>query len=269
MGLVGGLPVLRPPPSSSDTPRVGRPPRTSASSPTGTASPTPSAGRRRGRRDAASSADTWQGGSAGKSSSSQPLGVRAAVRGPLIVWRSTTWPPSTRPFSNSTWAAASVACPHRSTSVPGVNHLSEKDPSFRAEMNAVSLSAFSAASACIHDDGGKAPSPSSNTTTAAGLPVNASLPTQNASTCTLHSRPICDQGLSLFVCCWHPERDSEHVLTALPTKWPPSALLCTVRSHSYSFSSSSPGLPRETTSPAQSRPSAPPQTPPSSWTTLA
>jgi len=93
--------------------------------------------------------------------------------GPLRVEK-TTWVRSGDSSVISTNAVASVACPHRSTSVVGVNHRSA-NPSPSGTKNAVSDRLFSAAMACIKGSGSHARSGQ----TAAGFPaktrfVNAS-----------------------------------------------------------------------------------------------
>ncbi len=107
-------------------------------------------------------------GPAGKSSVSTPSPPRPQVSTPLRVWNRASPP--------STWAEASVAWPHRSISVTGVNHRRSWSPSARGTTNAVSDRLSSAATACIHASVVAAAS----THTPAGLPANGT--SVNAST---------------------------------------------------------------------------------------
>ena len=91
------------------------------------------------------------------------LASRSHSRMPERVWNRAEPP--------STWAVASVAWPHRSTSVIGVNHRSSKALSGRATANAVSEWFISRATCCMTSSDGKAAS----TATAAGFPLNGSL----------------------------------------------------------------------------------------------
>ena len=77
------------------------------------------------------------------------------------------------PVSKRTWAAASVACPHRSTSTVGVNQRSPKRarPARPGTTKAVSERFISAASACIQASSAGA----SSRQTAAGLPENGAV----------------------------------------------------------------------------------------------
>ena len=73
---------------------------------------------------------------------------RVADRRPLFVSKRATEPRSNRSVSHRACAAASVACPHRSTSTVGVNHL-RSNASGPATTNAVSARFISAATLCI------------------------------------------------------------------------------------------------------------------------
>src|SRR5690606_21571088 len=101
-------------------------------------------------------------GSAGKSSSIIPSARAVQVRIPLRVVN--RWLPP------STCAAARVACPHRSTSVVGVNQRSGLGsvPATEVSTKAVSECLSSAATDCIHSGSAGA----SSSTTPAGLPWN-------------------------------------------------------------------------------------------------
>jgi len=89
-------------------------------------------------------------------------------------WNSTRCNPGCSTL-HSTWAAARVAWPHRSTSSVGVNQRMRK-PSVSGAKKAVSDRLFSAATACMMASG----SQRSNGQTAAGLPPNTR--SVNAST---------------------------------------------------------------------------------------
>lgn len=89
-------------------------------------------------------------------------------------WKVTSFH-SGRRWCSTTWAAASVACPQRSTSIDGVNQRSAKLSPW-SMMNAVSARLFSRPIACITSS----LSHSSRGQTAAGLPKNTR--SVNAST---------------------------------------------------------------------------------------
>jgi hypothetical protein len=106
---------------------------------------------------------------AGKSSSIHSP-RRSAVSSPLFVWKRAVLSGAIAPRSQSTCALASVACPHKSTSVAGVNHR-RSNSSPRGTRNAVSERFISAATFCIQPSSRAAGS----THTAAGFPENGSL----------------------------------------------------------------------------------------------
>ena len=110
--------------------------------------------------------------------SPSPPGRRAlySVKTPLWVWKRITFAAGTRPVAHRTWADASVACPHSSTSTVGVNQRRSQSPSGRGRMKAVSAWFISLAAACIQAARG----PASGRQTAAGLPANGR--SVNAST---------------------------------------------------------------------------------------
>ena len=87
-------------------------------------------------------------GSCGKSMLIQSPSCRT-VSVPESVSKAIAWSRGTRPVSQSTNAAASVACPQSSTSFTGVNHRRfQLAPS--GKRNAVSECFSSAATCCIH-----------------------------------------------------------------------------------------------------------------------
>mmetsp|Transcript_6045 Transcript_6045/g.17274 ORF Transcript_6045/g.17274 Transcript_6045/m.17274 type:complete len:237 (+) Transcript_6045:339-1049(+) len=102
------------------------------------------------------------------------------------VWKVIGLPPATRPVSQRACAAPKVACPHKSTSPPGVNHRMSQASSagepvpaslLLRSTNAVSERLFSTATACIQSSS----PPRCVNKTAAGLPASAC--GVNASTC--------------------------------------------------------------------------------------
>src|SRR5262245_7980974 len=119
------------------------------------------------RSGASPSASAQSGGSAtgaagfaGNAITIVPSAPGVHVSSPLSVWN--------RPEPPSTWADASVAWPHSSTSTVGVNHRRSWSPSGRGARNAVSDRLSSAATDCIQSSVVAAGS----TQTPAGLPRN-------------------------------------------------------------------------------------------------
>ena len=150
---------VHPPPADSPTMRSGPTPRAAAQSST-------------------TGISTGVTGMAGKSIVMAPSPPGRQVSTPLRVWNRRSPP--------STCAEASVACPHRSTSVAGVNQRRSWSPSGRGTRNAVSAKLSSAATDCIH---ASVVAPVS-THTPAGFPLNGVSVNESTTVmgCAMHRR---------------------------------------------------------------------------------